>query len=227
MATLTALNKIPKKYLSLATGFIKINTNNNVNIPQMIKYLFLAFYTESDEWMPNNLFKLSNQNKTVLHVKKKNNYSYIYGTVQMKGFQSENIIYQWCIRIDRCINQSICIGLMNTEYITTLDADKQWYYAYVATAPFRVWFTNMEKSKCKFLTASDMAQIKRIMNQDVIKIQVIFTKGEQTKIIFSNNNAVLMTYSGIKEQYTYQLYICMGSQYDKATITDFKTICFR
>jgi len=228
MATSTAVNKIPKRYQLLASGLSKYY-EKNLNlpvIPAIIQYLFILFYAESDEWMPNEFYLLSNNNKTIQHLKKKNKYSYIYGQLQMNGFQNENVIYQWSITIDRCINQSICIGLMNTECITTLKADKQMYYAYVSTAPFRMWYTDMQKADTKLLTTADMAQIKKILDQDVIQIKVKFTQGKETSIEFSNSGTVIMSYTGIKSQYKYQLYICMGSEDDQATITDFKTICY-
>ena len=231
MATLKALKQIPKRYQFLASSLTKKYEKqlNLPNIPAIIKYLFILFYIESDEWIPNNFYLSSNQNKTIKHLKDEHKYSYIYGKVQMKGEQKENVIYQWSVRIDNCASQSICIGLINTEYVTFMNTEKQSYLAYVMNTPCHNWFKRIkeaEQDEFNLFTKSDIENIQKIIDDDLVKIKVNFSTNKDVKIEFFKNNNLIMSYNGIKSQYTYQLYIGMNSEGDEATIINFKTMCY-
>ena len=80
MSTLTALKDIPKRYQLFVSAFTRTHEQNLhlSAIPTMIQYLFILFYIESDEWIPNEFYKLSNNNQTITHLKNsQNKYSYI------------------------------------------------------------------------------------------------------------------------------------------------------
>ena len=147
----------------------------------------------------------------------------------MHGLQHDNVIYKWSIRINRCINKSISIGLINSEYLHTLDAQKQTYATYVINTPFDLWFRNIQTAEIDdLLTKSDIQNVKQRLNQDIIEIKVTFNKDQdkETIIEFFKHNNKIMSYTGIKSQYTYQLYIFMSSENDEATIIKFETICY-
>ena len=134
--------QIPYKYQLLASGFVgnknKDNKLNTQKIPVVIQYLFISFYIESDEWLLNKLYLLSNDNKTTkcLTVKEfdDNNddqvkQAFMCGKLQMNGLQNDNVIYEWNVHIDNCVNQSLQIGLINNEYLTKADVPKQIYFS--------------------------------------------------------------------------------------------------
>ena len=145
----------------------------------------------------------------------------------MNGSQNENVMYEWSVHIDQCVSQSICIGLINKEYVTTLHSEKQTYYTYVINTPFNNWFKAIkEDTESNWLTGSDIKHIQQVVNEDTVKIKVTFDTSKETTIDFFKNNNLIKSYQGIKSQYTYQLYICMSSPDDQATINNFQTICY-
>ena len=225
MATNTALKFISDKHKLLAIG---ISRNINIGyIPIAIQSLFITYYIEYDSFIPNTAYQVSNLNTEAMHLFTMK-YSYIYGNVIMNGSQIENIIYQWNLKINYCQNASLQFGIMNCKYEDTANEEDEIHYSYRAVFPVSVHYKGWHP-KNKWISLKKHRNLPYVRNGDIMTISVKFKQGESTIISFSKNMKEIMTYHGVDSQYNYKLFVCMGktSQYDKISIVNFQTICYK
>ena len=127
-------------------------------------------------------------------------------------------------------NESMQIGLINNECLIQVNTPKQIYFTHAMNDPLHQLFRNLqqEKENLILLHKTDKEKIQKIIDDDIVKIQVIFnSKKQDTLIKFVKNNNLIKSYKGINSSFTYKLYINMRSKGDQATINKFETMCYK